>query len=252
MFQEPSQASVPASPTGAGWIPGTIVERHHETDHAATLHIEMPEPLPFLAGQYVKVRLPVAGYEKPLRRSYSIANAPGTGGACIQITVSRAEPGVVSRALVDDVAIGTEIAVRGPVGTFTRRSPESGADLMIAGGSGIVPIMSMLREQRHTGVGLPTTLLYSARTSDAVIYHDELRSMAQLSWMNFVLTLTRAGDSGAEFLSRRVDGDMLASVLPQSLAGVYICGPAAMVAAVNDALVRVGVEEEQLHLEVFD
>lgn len=240
-------------PLGPGeWQVGTLIEHRMETAHAATLRFALPQSMTFIAGQFIKLRTAIAGYERPLRRSYSLASAPSTETDCIEITVSRAEPGIVSRYLVDEISPGQTVEIRGPQGALTRPAGNDDASFLIAGGSGIVPLMSMLREQRDTGGAATVTLLYSARTWDDVIYKDELQEMAELPWCNvhFALTRSQSGPSGAHL--RRIDTSMLTEVMPSQFDNAYMCGPASLVLQMSAELENLGVDSANIHMEVFD
>lgn len=234
------------------WLPATIIQRIFETRHAATLRLQLPAPMHFRAGQFIKIRVPVEGHELPLRRSYSIASSPAIPSDVIEITVSRAEQGRVSRVLVDEMETGTQVEVRGPQGRFVWNDDLEGDVLMVAGGSGIVPLMSMIRYIDDVSSSARVTLLYSCRTEQDVIYYEELNRPRP--WLRVILAVTRAADASdrATTYGRRIDVEMLADLLPEALAAAFICGPPGLVNTAHTGLKELGVTSDRIHLEVFD
>jgi ferredoxin-NADP reductase len=141
--------------------------------------------------------------------------------------------------------------VRGPVGGYFVWEPEpGGAVLLVGGGSGVVPLMAMVRERAANGDDVPTRLLYSARTWDDVIYRDELEQLAG-DGLDVVYTLTRAQPEGWAGYARRVDRELLAEVVPEQLALAFVCGPTRFVEAVAQALVELGHDPARVKTERF-
>jgi ferredoxin-NADP reductase len=199
------------------------------------------------AGQHVDVRLTAEdGYQA--QRSYSIASAPEDHA--LAITVERIEDGEVSPYLAGELRAGDEIELRGPIGGhFTWRVSDGGPLLLVAGGSGLVPLMSMLRHRAAQASDVDARLLLSARGWDDVLYRDELGGLgAQVE-----ITLTRSQPPGWEGLARRVDADMLRAIGPQPSARprVYVCGPTSFVENAADLLVGLGHEPHTIRAERF-
>jgi ferredoxin-NADP reductase len=199
------------------------------------------------AGQHVDVRLTAEdGYQA--QRSYSIASAPEDHA--LAITVERIEDGEVSPYLAGELRAGDEIELRGPIGGhFTWRVSDGGPLLLVAGGSGLVPLMSMLRHRAAQASDVDARLLLSARGWDDVLYRDELGGLgAQVE-----ITLTRSQPPGWEGLARRVDADMLRAIGPEPSARprVYVCGPTSFVENAADLLVGLGHEPHTIRAERF-
>ena len=203
------------------------------------------------AGQHVDVRLTAEdGYQA--QRSYSIASAPEDER--LALTVERLEDGEVSPFLVDELSTGDRFELRGPIGGYFVWEAGSGPLLLVAGGSGIVPLMAMLRHREAAGSDEPATLLYSARTLDDLIYRDELaRLAAQDGGPDVAYTLTRARPEGWTGYDRRVDAAMLAEVLGSADSGAtaFVCGPTRFVETVADALVGLGHDPARVKTERF-
>ena len=204
------------------------------------------------AGQHVDVRLTAEdGYQA--QRSYSIASA--AEDARLELTVERLNDGEVSPYLTEELSVGDVIEIRGPVGGYFVWDPGvEGSVLLVGGGSGIVPLMAMARERAADGSGVPTRLLYSARTWDDVIYREELEQLgAEADAFDVVYTLTREQPPAWGGYSRRVDEGLLAEVAPSpgELAQAFVCGPTPFVEAVAEALVNLGHEPHRIKTERF-
>ena len=204
------------------------------------------------AGQHVDIRLTAEdGYQA--QRSYSIASAPGDGR--LDLTVERIEDGEVSPYLVDDLLPGDRFELRGPIGGYFVWEDEPGGPvLLLAGGSGIAPLMSMLRHRAATASEVPTRLLYSSRELGDVIYREELdRLAADGAGFEISLTLTRAQPPGWEGYERRIDDELLAEVAwpatERPLA--FVCGPTTFVEVAASALSRLGYEPARIKTERF-
>ena len=240
-----------SSATGAierrvvGWRPATVRETIRETPSATTLILDVPGWPGHRAGQHADIRLTAEdGYRA--QRSYSIASAPEDGYP--SITVERLDDGEVSPYLVDDAQVGDELEIRGPVGGWFVWEPSDGGPLMlVAGGSGVVPLRSILRHRALAGSDAQARLLLSARTSDNVIYRDELAGV------DVTFTYTRAAPDGWTGYARRVDRDMLAEVAfpPAESPRVYICGPTAFVEEVAADFVALGHHSDRIRTERF-
>jgi ferredoxin-NADP reductase len=234
------------------WQLGNVTELVQETPRVGTLRLQVPEWPGHLAGQHVDVRLTADdGYQA--QRSYSIASAPEDSR--LAITVERLEDGEVSPYLVGELKVGDKVELRGPIGGyFVWEGADSMPLLLIAGGSGIVPLMAMLRHREAVGNKIPTRLLYSSRTIDDIIYKKELdRLISSDDGLKVVHTLTRSQPSGWKGYGRRIDRDMVRDVAwPTDQApAVFICGPTAFVETAADLLVELGYRPSLIKTERF-
>jgi ferredoxin-NADP reductase len=225
-----------------------VTDAVEETARARTLTLDVPGWPGHRAGQHLDVRLTAEdGYRA--ERAYSLASAPGEPPA---ITVERLEDGEVSPYLVDEVLEGDEFEVRGPVGGYFVWGPEHGGPLLlVAGGSGVVPLRAIARHRRLSGGEVPARLVYSARTLDDVIYREELE--AADPGLDVILTLTRSRPPGWTGRSGRVDADLLADVAwPAADAPLaFVCGPTSFVEAVAAGLVDLGYDPARVKTERF-
>lgn len=234
------------------WQIATVKAIKSETPEVKTLTLSLPDWTAHRPGQHYDVRLTAAdGYSA--QRSYSVGSEPERMGE-IDLTVERLVDGEVSRFLDDTVTVGDRFEVRGPIGGyFVWDRSIGGPLLLVAGGSGVVPLMAMLRHRAAAGVKDPARLLYSARTYDQIIYRDELEKLAQKDGLAVSYALTRSQPPGWKGYTRRIDDAMLEEVSkplgPDALA--YICGPTALVEAVADGLERVGLPAEHIRTERF-
>ena len=224
-----------------------------ETRRVRTIVFQVPAWRGHLAGQHVDVRLTAPdGYQA--QRSYSIASPPESGDR-VSLTVERLDDGEVSIFLVDDVQTGDRVELRGPIGGyFTWEVGDGGPLMLVAGGSGIVPLMAMLRHRSARGSTVPARLLYSSRSLDDVIYRAELEQLAAGDGALTVLhTLTRAQPPGWTGLSRRVDKQMLADHAWPAAGNplTYICGPTPFVEVVAQSLVELGHAPLRIKTERF-
>lgn len=218
-----------------------------ETPSVRTLVLSIPDWSGHRAGQHVDVRLTAEdGYQA--ERSYSVASAPGARPA---LTIQRLDDGEVSPYLVDEVVEGDRFELRGPIGGYFVWDAEGASEplFLVAGGSGIVPLMSMLRHRAAAGSDVPARLLYSSRTLDDVIYRAELDELNA----DVVHTLTRRQPAGWSGYARRVDADMLRDVQfpPDQSPRVFVCGPTSFVETVADALVGLGHRPGRIRTERF-
>ena len=239
------------------WRRARVVETVAETPHAKTIRLEVPDWPGHVAGQHVDVRLTADdGYQTS--RSYSIASAPEAAGASgrIELTIERLDDGEVSPYLVDEVRAGDLLEVRGPLGGhFVWNVGLGGPLFLVAGGSGLVPLMSMLRHRAAAGrEPTPTRLLHSTRTLDDALYRDELAKLGTAgSQLDVVYTLTRHAPAGWSGFRRRVDREMLAAVAfpPSAQPHLFVCGPTPMVEAAAAALVELGHPPARVKTERF-
>ena len=205
-----------------------------------------------LPGQHVDVRLTGDdGYQA--QRLYSIASAPES--PLVSLTVEKIEDGEVSPYFVGEVRAGDRFELRGPIGGhFVWTADGGGPLLLIAGGSGVVPLMAMLRHRAAVGSHVPAVLLYSSRRLAEVIYRSELEQLAGAGdGLRVVHTLTREHSAGWTGLSRRIDRTMLEDVAfaARERPQVFICGPAGLVELAGQLLVELGHEPELVKTERF-
>jgi ferredoxin-NADP reductase len=228
-----------------------VVQLIDETAGAKSIFLDLGGWPGHRAGQHVDVRLTAEdGYEA--ERSYSIASGPEDDH--VALTVERLENGEVSPYLVDELRPGDELELRGPIGGyFVWENGLGGPLVLLAGGSGIVPLRSMLRHWVATEAGVPVRLLYSARTLEDVIYHDELARLAAYDEVDIRFTLTRDAPEAWRGYRRRIDREMLAEVAwpPAERPLVYICGPTAFVEVAATTLVQLGYEPARIKTERF-
>jgi ferredoxin-NADP reductase len=228
------------------WLTATIAEIRTETPRVKTLVLAVPGWPGHRAGQHLDVRLTAEdGYQA--QRSYSIAaSAPGR----VELTVERIEDGEVSPYLTGEATPGDRLELRGPVGGYFVWDPNPGGPaLLVGGGSGVVPLMSMIRQRTADGDDVPTRLLYSARTWDDVIYRDELERPAP--GLEVVYTLTRQQPESWTGYARRVDRELLAAAAPEEPALTFVCGPTPFVETVAQALVDLGRDPLRIKTERF-
>ena len=235
------------------WQLATVAAIRDETPSVRTIAFSLPQWTGHLAGQHIDVRLTTDdGYQA--ERSYSIASPSGRI-ALIEITVERITDGEVSPILTEQLPLGDTIELRGPLGGDFTWSPENTAPLMlIAGGSGIVPLMSMLRTRTKAVNRPPARLLYSSRNFDEIIYRGELDSLvATKDGFSIANALTRGAPANWSGESRRVDGEMLAKyTFPAAQApDNFVCGPTSFVETVADRLVALGHQERVIKTERF-
>jgi len=235
------------------WQPATVEHIVVETHRVKTFTLRLSNWPSHRPGQHVDVRLTAPdGYQA--QRSYSIASPPEQTGA-LELTVELIHDGEVSTFFHEVARVGDTIDVRGPIGgPFTWTATSGGPLLLIGGGSGVVPLMCMLRHRANAAPSIPALLLYSSRSREEVIYRGELDHWASSDpKVNVVHTLTRTQPSGWTGYSRRVDGEMLADQIRriEEPAHVYVCGPSGFVEAVADGLVALGVPPAIIHTERF-
>jgi ferredoxin-NADP reductase len=234
------------------WQIATVKAIRTETPEVKTLTLALPDWTAHRPGQHYDVRLTASdGYST--QRSYSIGSEPERTGE-IDITVERISDGEVSPYLDDTVVVGDRFEVRGPIGGyFVWDKSIGGPLLLVAGGSGVVPLMAMLRHRATAGVKVPTRLLYSARSYEQIIYGQELESLVRKDGLTISYTLTRSQPPGWKGYTRRIDDAMLKEVSAplgrDALA--YVCGPTALVEVAADGLERVGLPAERIRTERF-
>ena len=233
------------------WRTATVVGLHDETRTARTLTLAVRDWPGHVAGQHVDVRLTAPdGYSAV--RSYSIASPPSADGR-IEITVEQLPNGEVSPYLTEEVVAGDELELRGPIGGwFVWRSDQREPIQLLAGGSGIVPLMAMIRSRLLANNAAPFRLLYSVREPEAIFYREELEALsAKHVTVNYAYTLAVPNDWPRPH--GRVDRDLIASVTwPANLiATCYVCGPTGFVETVADLLSMAGNRREKIRTERF-
>jgi ferredoxin-NADP reductase len=232
------------------WQLAEVVEVLTETPRVKTLAFDVADWAGHRAGQHVDVRLTAEdGYQA--ERSYSIASAPN--GTRLDLTVVRIADGEVSPYLADELRPGDRIELRGPVGGyFVWEPPQGGPLLLVAGGSGIAPLMAMIRLRVAAGSDVDTRLLFSSRGWDDIIYREELDRLTG-NGLTVAHTLTSSQPPGWTGYARLVDAEMLAEVgpSPAERPRVYVCGPTPFAEAVTEALVRLGHAPQAIKTERF-
>ena len=232
------------------WQLADVVGVVTETPRVKTIAFDVPGWPGHRAGQHVDVRLTAEdGYQA--QRSYSIASAPD--GTRVELTVERLDDGEVSPYLTDELRRGDQVELRGPVGGYFVWEPSQGGPLLlVAGGSGVVPLMAMIRARDAARSDTETRLLTSSRGWDDIIYRDKLERLGG-DGLTVVHTLTRSHPPDWTGYARRVDAKMLAEVgqAPAERPGVYVCGPTPFVEAVAEALVQLGHEPHRVRTERF-
>jgi ferredoxin-NADP reductase len=234
------------------WRLAEVVEVVTETSRTKSLALEVPEWEGHKAGQHVDVRLTAPdGYRA--QRSYSIASAPEDGR--LVLTVDRLDDGEVSPYLTDVLVAGDKLELRGPIGGyFTWEEGDGGPLLLVGGGSGVVPLMAMIRHRAAVGSGVPTRLLYSSRSYEEIIYRKELENLATRDGsLEVIHTLTRSRPEGWSGYGRRIDAEMLVEVAwsPDESPLAFVCGPTPLVEAVGTALVGLGHGPARVKTERF-
>jgi ferredoxin-NADP reductase len=235
------------------WRIGTVLALRDETPRVRTIVLDVPDWPGHQAGQHVDVRLTAEdGYQA--QRSYSIASPPEQDG--VELTVERLPDGEVSGYLVGELQEGDQIELRGPIGGYFVWTADGGGEplMLVAGGSGVVPLMCMLRHREAVSDRTPARLLYSVRSVDALIYRDELESLAAAGReLAVTVTVTGTQPAGWTGYARRVDAAMLADVAwPAAVRPrIYVCGPTPLVEAVAGELVRLGHEPARIRTERF-
>jgi ferredoxin-NADP reductase len=253
-------AAAPPTARSIAWRFSNVAEVIQETPRARTLILDVPGWPGHRAGQHVDVRLTAEdGYQA--QRSYSIASAPED--TRVGLTVERLDDGEVSPYLTDELRVGDRLELRGPIGGhFVWDVSISGPLLLVAGGSGVVPLRAMLRH-RAAALGtadagarhqVPARLLYSSRRWDEVVYRDELARLAEDDpTLEVTLTLTREQPQGWTGFRRRIDRMMLAEVAwpPAERPHVFVCGGTLLVESVASALVALGHDPARVKTERF-
>jgi ferredoxin-NADP reductase len=234
------------------WLVARLADIRDETATARTLILQVPGWPGHLPGQHVDVRLTAEdGYST--QRSYSIASAPA--GSRLELTVQRLDDGEVSPYLAQVLSRGDPLELRGPVGGYFAWHPADPVPvLLIGGGSGVVPLMAMVRTRIASGSQTPMRLIYSTRSRDTLLYAAELeRITAGGSGLSVDVVYTRSAPPGTGGRTGRLDSDRLAALAgPQnSGAACFVCGPTGFVETVADLLTSQGMDPRQVKTERF-
>ena len=235
------------------WRVGTVVALRDETPTARTITLEVLDWPGHIAGQHVDVRVTAAdGYSAV--RSYSIASAPNSEGR-VELTIERLLNGEVSPYLTQEIVVGDRLELRGPIGGwFVWRVEQNEPIQLIAGGSGIVPLMAMIRSRASTGNAARFQLLYSVREPGAVFYRDELQALSDRSHsVSITYAYTRATPKDWPRPPGRIDAALIANATwPSKLVPTcYVCGPTSFVENAADLLIAGGHGRENIRTERF-
>lgn len=242
-----------ATPPLVRWFPARVADlREEETATTRTIAFDVPGWPGHIAGQHADVRLTAEdGYQA--ERSYSIASPPD--GQLVELTVQRIPDGELSSYMVGEMRVGDEAELRGPVGGwFVWHPEESTPVLLIAGGSGVVPLMAMVRERARAGSTAPFSLLYSVRSPEFVLYADELMQRSRDGdGLHVSLLYTKSAPEGTDRPVGRIRADdlVMGGWPPGSGARAYVCGPTAFVEAVAGLLADQGHDPSNVRTERF-
>jgi ferredoxin-NADP reductase len=237
-----------------GWQLATVAAIREETPRVKTFVLTLPQWTPHRAGQHYDLRLTAPdGYQA--ERSYSVASPPEQTGE-IELTVEQITDGEVSGYLFDGVAVGDQLEVRGPIGGYFvwPAGPAETPLLLVGGGSGVVPLMAMLRHRQRAGLRNPAVLLFSVRTPGEVIYQQELEALVAADpAFTLLLSYTRQAPAGWTGYQRRLDAAMLAEAVAR-LPGppqCYVCGPTGLVERAATLLQAQGLPDAAIRTERF-
>jgi ferredoxin-NADP reductase len=233
------------------WRVGTLVSVRDETAVARTLVFQIPDWPGHLAGQHVDVRLTAAdGYST--ERSYSIASA--ADGDRLELTIERLPDGEVSPYLTQVLSVGDQIEMRGPIGGWFVWDPEADSPvLLVGGGSGVVPLMAMVRTRQRLGSATPFRLLYSVRDPALVLYGHELEMLRPDPVLQVEYAYTRQTPAGFARPPGRIDAGFLEEFgySPALRPAVFVCGPTGFVETIADLLVAAGHNAHRVKTERF-
>ena len=234
------------------WHVGKVIALNDETATARTISLEVADWPTHVAGQHVDVRLTAPdGYSAV--RSYSIASGPTSGGR-VDLTVERLPDGEVSPYLTQELAVGDRLELRGPIGGwFVWRTHQTEPIQLVAGGSGIVPLMSMIRSRKVAGSAAPFRLLYSVREPAAVFYRDELQALTENEGVSLTYAYTRVAPKDWPRPPGRIDTTLITSATwPSNLEPTcYVCGPTSFVEIATSLLIASGHSPERIRTERF-
>jgi len=230
----------PQQRTRDDWQIGTVTRVTPQTPRVKSFRLKLPTWMAHMPGQHYDVRLTAPdGYTA--QRSYSIASSPLDEGE-IELTIDRLDDGEVSPYFHDVVVEGDQVEVRGPFASYFVWRGEAPV-LLVGGGSGVVPLMAMLRHRRRTTPELPMRLIYSIRSAEEVIYADELGDDA-------LLTFTREPPDGWSGHTGRIDAELIAAA-EHDPAVAFVCGSHGFVEAASGLLLDAGLDAGQIRTERF-
>ena len=236
------------------WQVAKVIEVIQETPRVKTIVLELSQWIPHLPGQHYDIRLTAEdGYQA--QRSYSIASPPGEAGQ-IALTFELIKDGEVSTYLFESVTIGDSLEVRGPIGGYFVWKDEMANNplLLVGGGSGVVPLMAMIRHRTKIGAINSTAFLYSIRGEEEMIYQKELTQLAARDPdFHLLTTFTRLVPAGWTGYKRRIDFAMLSDALSgfKTKPNCFVCGPTSFVEHVANALLDLGLPAEIIRTERF-
>ena len=262
----PVQTSAPSAATAQEARPGLptrswkgslkVISTFEETPEVTTYRLAANAeggalPFSFLAGQFLTISVRPDGAEKPIKRSYTIASAPSQQQYC-ELTIKREAQGLVSRYVHDQLTVGDSVEVRGPSGKFTFTGNEADSIVLLGGGVGITPLMSVIRWLCDTSWPGDIFLLYSCRTKTDIIFREELQYLEKRNpRLRVIVTLTRP-DEGWRGASGRIDAELLKTSIPNLQARrVHLCGPPAFLEALPPILEGLGVASKSIKTEAF-
>ncbi len=245
----------PAAPARLPWQQAEVVAVIEQTPRVKSFFVRPAPPMAFRAGQHVDVRLTAPdGYQA--QRSYSIASAPETPDT-IELVVERLAEGEVSPFFHEVVQPGDSVELRGPIGGhFVWSEAMGGPVLLVGGGSGVVPLMSILRHRTVAAPDIPMTLVYSARTHDDVIFRGELEARRTEPGLAVAITLSRETAVPAGFRAGRIDRAIVAAVVgtpggPAWPRHVFVCGANAFVEVASTLLLDLGIPAGAIRTERY-
>jgi len=234
------------------WRLAEVIEVVPETPRTKSLFLEIPGWEGHKAGQHVDVRLTAPdGYQA--QRSYSIASAPEQER--VELVVEALDDGEVSPYLTGELRAGDSLELRGPIGGwFTWETTDGGPLFLVGGGSGVAPLMAMIRHRAAVGSGVPCRLLYSSRSFEEIIHREELETLAASdASLEVFHAITRSRPPGWTGYARRVDAEMLEEVgwSPAENPLAFVCGSTSFVEVVADGLVGLGHDPARVKTERF-
>jgi ferredoxin-NADP reductase len=242
-----SAAAVPA-PKPRGFLPAPVLAVFDETPEIRTFRVARPEGFEFRAGQFLTVQVQIDG--RPVTRCYSISSSPASRGY-LEISVKR--QGLVSSMLHSTIRPGSTLAVRPPAGAFFYPEGDDRPLVLVSGGVGCTPMISMLRHAIACEPSRPVVYLFSAKTEADIAFRHELALVARRHpQVRIVIALTRASGS-PQFYAGRIDENLVRQVVPDAKQSLfYVCGPQAMIEGTKALLARLGVAPAQVRSEAFE
>jgi ferredoxin-NADP reductase len=238
----------------ARWQSARVLDTIEEAPDAITLRLELEESDGFLPGQYYNLRLSLPGRSGFVQRAYSVGSSPVPDPSIIDLGVREINGGLVSPRLVRDLCVGDRVDVRGPLGRFTWTRYDGGPVLLVGAGSGVVPLMSMIRYAVAENLDVPIQLVCSSSDYNYAFYHRHLTLLAErVPWLRVTHTFTRDPRDPRALHHRRVDQAMIAGAVAQQFPRrAYVCGPPTMVEDVQKWLRDLGVDPTTILVEKYD